>query len=137
MSVAPFTRRVPKQFTKTVTFTALGDGAVGTVTIGTVTGGIYIDHMSARCTTLLTGSGVVELGVVGNTASLIPQTTATDIDANEYWQDATPELGCSPSIVAQQVCRNIVLTVSSATVTAGVIEFVIWWLPDSSDGNLA
>lgn len=137
MSVAPFTRRIPKFFQKSVTFTALGDGAVGTVTIATVTGRVLITHGAAFCSTLLTGSGTVELGTASNTAGLIPQTTGTAIDANEFWSDATPELRVSPAITDTLVNGNIILTVAGDTITAGVIVFGFYWLPMSDDGNMA
>lgn len=133
----PLPRRVPKLFRKTVTFDAgTGSGAVGTVAIATVTGGVLITHGAVRCTTALTGSGVVEMGTADNTDGLISQTTGTDIDANEFWQDATPEVKISPAITNQCVCANIIITVSGATITAGVLEIVFYWVPLSSDGNM-
>lgn len=134
---APYTRRIPKKLVKTITFDGSTYGDVGTDLIATVTGSVLITHGAVRCKTLLTGSGVLELGCTGNTAALIAQTTATDIDANEFWQDATPEPRVSPAIVDQAVCGDIILTTSSATVTAGVLEFVFYWLPLSEDGNMA
>ena len=92
---------------------------------------------SAFCSTLLAGAtATVELGVAGNTAALIAQTTATDIDANEYWQDASPEAGISPLITNKAVTGNIILTVGTAGVDSGVLEFVFYWLPESASGNL-
>lgn len=137
MSAAPFTRRIPKRFKKAVTFTATGDGAVGTVTIATVTGGVIILQGGVLCTTLLTGNGILELGTASNTAGLIAQTTGTDIDADEWWQDASPELRISPAIVNQLISQDIILTVSSDTITAGVLEFLFYWLPMTNDGNMA
>lgn len=133
----PFPRRVPKLFRKTVTFDAgTGSGAVGTVAIATVTGAVAITLGAVRCTTSLTGSGTVELGTADNTAGLIAQTTGTDIDASDFWQDATPEVKISPAITNQCVCADIILTVGSATITAGVLEFDFYWVPLSADGNM-
>ncbi|MGH9932602.1 MAG: hypothetical protein ACREA9_25645 [Pyrinomonadaceae bacterium] len=140
MSVAPFTRRIPKRFKKTITFAGgSGTGAVGTVAVGTVTGSILFTHLTARCTTLLasSGGGTLELGTANNTAGLIPLTTATDIDADEFWQDTTPEVKISPAILNQAVCANIIATVATGDITAGVIEIIGYWLPLSDDGNLA
>ncbi len=139
MSVAPYTRRIPKLFTKTITFTgAAGLGAAGTVAIGTVTGRILITHGSVFCSTNLTSSGgTLELGTADNTAGLIDQTTASDIDANDFWQDATPEVKVSPAIINQLVAASIIATVGSADITAGVLVFEFYWLPMSSNGNLA
>jgi hypothetical protein len=140
MAAAPYTRRIPKRFKKTVTFDGTaGAGAVGTVAVGTVTGAILITSGAVRCTTLLTtaAGATVEMGTAGNTAGLIAQTTGIDIDANEFWQDATPELRVSPAIVNIAVGGDIIITVGTDAVTAGVLEIVFYWLPLSDDGNLA
>jgi len=128
-----------RRFIKTVTFDGTaGKGAIGTVAIATVTGSVLLTYLTARCKTLLTGAtATVELGSTGNTAALIALTTATDIDADEFWQDATPELRVSPAVVDKCVATDIILTVATAAVATGVIEFVILWTPLSSDGMLA
>lgn len=138
-SPAPFTARVPKLFRKTITFDGeAGSGATGTVAIATVTGAVDIDRMCVRCTTSLTSSGgTLALGTSDNTGGLVEQTTASEIDAGDFWQDSTPEAGVSPTITAQVVDGNLILTVGTADVTAGVLEFLIYWLPMSSDGQLA
>lgn len=138
MVAAPFTTRVPKVFRKTITFDGTtGAGAVGTVAVGTVTGAILITHLMARCTTLLAGAtATVELGDATATAGLIAQTTATDIDAGEFWIGATPATVAS-AVINKMIDANIIITVGTAAVSAGVIEFVFWWLPGSTDGNLA
>ena len=139
MSVAPYTRRIPKFFEKTITFTgAAGLGAVGTVAIATVTGRILITHGGVFCSTLLAGAtATLELGTANNTAGLIAQTTATEIDADEWWQDATPEVKISPAIIDQLVSANIIATVGTANITAGVLVFGFYWLPMSSNANVA
>ena len=136
---APFPTRVPKLFRKTITFDGTaGNGVVGTVAIGTVTGAVILQFGGVRCTTDLASSGgTVELGCAGNTAAIVAQTTATDIDSGEFWQDATPEAKVSPAISLKNVGGNIILTVATADVTAGVLEFDFYWLPLSSDGNLS
>lgn len=123
-------------FRKTITFDGVTNGAVGTITVATTTGAILIERGGALCSTLLTGSGTIELGVASNTAALIAQTTGTDLDANEFWQDASPELGVSAAIVDKCVKGNIILTVASATITAGVIEFCFYYRPLTSDGYI-
>ena len=138
MAAAPFPTRIWKKFTKTVTFDGgTGTGAIGTVAIATVTGRVQIMTGSAYCSTLLAGAtATVELGVATATAGLIAQTTATDIDAAEYWQDTTPETKISPLITNVAVTGNIILTVGTAGVDSGVLEFVFYWLPESASGNL-
>lgn len=140
MSAAPFTRRIPKRFKKTITFDGgSGTGAVGTVAVGTVTGSILIEKGAIRCTTLLAsaGGGSVSLGTADNVDGIIEATLATEIDANEFWQDASPEVKVSPAIVDLAVCGNMILTVTTGDITAGVLEIVFYWLPLSDDGNLA
>ena len=139
MPSKPLLSRVPKHFVKTITFDGgAGSGAVGTVAVGTVTGRILLQHLAAFCSTDLAGaSATIELGVAGNTAELIAQATATNLDANEFWSAATPETGAAPALVDKLVALNIILTVGTANVTAGVIEISGFWLPLSVDGNLA
>ena len=125
----PFTARVPKKVTKTVTFDGgSGSGAVGTVAIFTVTGGVWLQHMSVRCTTDLAGAtATVEMGVSGNTASLVAQTTATDIDDGDWWHDATPEVGVSAPLADKSLEGNVIITVATAAVSAGVLEIVAYY----------
>lgn len=134
----PLISRAPHHFVKTVTFDGTTWGDVGTDTIATVTGRVLLLHQCAYCTTLLAGaSATVELGTANNTAELIAQTTATDIDADEVWRSATPDVEAGPAIVNNVVGSDILLTTATAAVTAGVIEFSFYWLPLSVDGNLA
>ena len=137
---APFPARIAKVFRKTITFTgAASAGAVGTVAVATTTGSVLITAGGVLCTTLLTsaGGGTLTLGTASNADGLIGLTTATAIDASEWWQDSTPEAQISPAIVNQLVTGNIILTVGTADITAGVLEFCFYYLPFSSTGNLA
>ena len=88
------------------------------------------------------GAATIELGIGGNTAALIAQTTATDLDADETWQDAVPE--ANPGIIdlfggsRQFVVANgtdVILTVATADLTAGDLDFHAFWMPLSVDGN--
>jgi len=133
-------QRVPKLFLQELTFTGAtgepGDTG-GAYTVATVTGQVLITHLSAFCTTLLAGgSATVELGTANNTAELIAQTTATDIDANEFWLSATPEVEATNAIVNKLVGADIILTTATADVTAGVIKVAMLWTPLSEGGNL-
>lgn len=135
---APFPARIPKLFRKTITFDGTaGNGAVGTVAIASVIGAVLIREGAIRCVADLIGGATIELGCAGATAAIVAQTTATDIDANEFWQDSSPELRASPAITARAVGGNIILTIGSANITAGVLEFYFYWLPLSSDGQMA
>lgn len=136
---APFPARIPKLFRKTITFDGKsGSGAVGTVKVGDVTGAVCILYGGVRCTTSLDGaSATIELGTAADTDGLVATTTATDLDAGEFWQDSTPEAGVSNAIVNKLVTGDIIITVGTAAVSAGVIEVVFYWVPLSSDGQLA
>lgn len=88
------------------------------------------------CAADLTGaSATLEVGVAGNTAVCIAQTTATDIDANEIWLDATPTVRAE-ALTANGIINNganIIETVATANITAGRIDYYCLWRP-ISDG---
>ena len=84
--------------TKTVTFAGgttndMGDfdGTGNPYTLFRVTGTVLM-KLFAVCTADLAGaSATLEIGTALSTAGLIAQTTATNIDNNEIWHDATPD----------------------------------------------
>jgi len=119
---------------------AAGSGAVGTVSLFTVTGSV-IAKVYAICSTNVAGAGAtLEVGVTGSTAAIIAQTTGTDIDANEIWHDATPDAGIEASSVAtENVIANgldIFMTVGTANATGGVLKFICLWKPLSKNGDI-
>jgi hypothetical protein len=141
MSGGVITKRVLKNYVKTVTFSeTTGVGATGNITIASVTGRVLITHLSAFCSTsvVTTTAGELELGVAGNTAALIAQIAdAGDLVATEFWNDATPtDVYVADAIVNKLVASDILLKVTTSPMTAGVIEFSMFWLPMSADGNL-
>lgn len=121
----------------TWTFVAATTGATGAHTVFTVTGNVLVQVFGV-CDTDLTGSGTIELGVAGNTAALIAQTTGTDLDDGEIWIDATPETGVAavPSSFILNDGADIILTVGTNTITAGVVDFYCLWRPLSSNANI-
>ena len=135
----PVLSRLRRHFTKTVTFDGgSGSGAVGTVAIATITGSVLLEHLTCECTTLLAGAtATLELGTANNTAALIAQTTATEIDANEYWHDDTPEAEVGDAVTNKTVNANIILTVGTAAISSGVIVISGFWVPLSAPGRLA
>lgn len=116
-------------------------GAQAAYTIFGVTGTVLVQVFGV-CSTLLNsgGAATIELGIAGNTAALIAQTTATDLDQYETWQDATPEANPGDATVALAknfVITNgadIILTIATADLTAGVIDFYARWYPLSTNG---
>lgn len=133
------------QAVKTVTFaggTTNGvgdfDGTGNPVNLFTVTGSCLV-RVLARCTTSLEGaSATLRVGTALSDAGLIASTTATDIDANEIWHDATPDASVELSSVLTQkiVSQDIIATVGTANITAGVIEFTCMWLPLTPDSKV-
>lgn len=123
------------KLSSTWTFSALTTGAATAHTLFTVTGDV-LANVFGICGTDVTGSGTGEVGVVGNTAALIAQTTGTAIDAGEVWQNNTPTVGVGAVVSTPKPIANgldIILTIATDTFTAGVIRFYCIWRPLSSD----
>lgn len=119
-------------------------GAQATYTIFTITGDVAL-CVVGLCQVTLTSAGAptIELGIAGNTAALIAQTAGLDLDQYETWQDAVPEAnpgavdlfgGARQFVVANGA--NAILTIATADLTAGNIDFHAFWLPLSTDGNV-
>lgn len=121
---------------KDITYAAGTTGATGATTLFTVTGVVAV-RVFAVCSSDLTsgGSATIEVGIAGNTAALIAQTTATGIDTGEFWIDtgpATIELLPNPSL-----CKsNIIQTIGTTTITGGTLSYYCIWVPISSDGDV-
>jgi hypothetical protein len=116
-------------------------GAQAAYTIFTITGDVLMQTFGI-CDVALTsgGAATIELGVAGNTAILIAQTTATALIANEIWHDATPTttveqldvMGSREFVIANG--QDAILTIGGADLTAGDIDFYALWTPLSADG---
>ena len=119
-------------------------GAQGAYTLFTVTGDVYVQQIYGKCKVALTSGGVptIEVGIAGNTAAFIAQTAGLDLDQYELWQDATPE--ANPGVIillgrswALANGADIILTIGTADLTAGDIDFYVNWMPLSTDGYIA
>ena len=121
------------------TFVNPGTGAAGSHTLFTVTGDVLVTVFGS-CTTNMAGSGAdFEVGVTGNTAGLIAQiANVEDLDAGDIYQDATPEVGtvALPSSRIIVGGLDVLLKITNADVTAGVVTFYCLFRPLSSDGNI-
>lgn len=129
-----------KDFLKTITFTgASGLGLVNVaVPVATITGRVLLREMTFFCSTLLAGvSGTVSLGTANNVGGIIPVTTATAIDTNEFWRDDSPESQISSAIKNRVISANLIIDVLTATITGGVLQVAIKWSPLSINSNLA
>jgi len=111
------------------------DGTSDPTTIFTVTGDVIV-RCYAVCITDIVGAGSIELGVVGDTDSLIAQIVdATDLSAGEFWVDATPTdlkvIDVSDIPVAKVINNgaDIIETIGTANLTAGEIYYVCLWRP--------
>jgi Fe-S cluster biogenesis protein NfuA len=108
-------------------------------TIFDVTGDVML-YVFGVCKTTLVGAATIEVGVTGNTAVLIPQVAdATSIAVNEGWHDATSILaeGFTPQIHIVGGGLDVICTITTTNITAGVIDFYCQWRPLSSDGLVA
>lgn len=116
------------------------DGTNASYTIFNVTGDVLV-RIVAVCTVSLVGtSATLELGITGNTALLIAQTTATGIDATQVWNDTTPAIGDTlANITGPFVIPNgldILEKTATASITAGQIHYNCLWQPISEDGKV-
>ena len=134
----------PPHATKTIAFDgSAGNGAVGDVTVFTITGRVWLLGIMAFCTEDLAEGGAtatISLGTASIDSALIAGTTAVDIDNNEWWATATPT-GELDQIEAIQVdvllSANIVITITSQAVSNGTIIFDAYYIPITSNGALA
>jgi len=122
---------------KTLTFS----NDTGTVSLFTVTGAVRV-RVVGHCTTNVASAAAanIEMGVSGDTDAMIASTLATDIDANEWWHDASPDSNIEATDVFRDyiICNgdDVILTLD-AQVDSGVIAFYAYWMPLSSDGAVA
>ena len=134
--------RVPDRFVRTITLT--GASALGlvnvSIAVATITGRVLLNDIAIFCSTLLasSGGGSIAFGSPNSFNGIIAATTATDIDADEFWRDTSPELEVSRALNDRVIGgANLILRPSVATIQSGVLEIAIYWTPMSADGNLA
>lgn len=114
------------------------DGTGNPATLFTITGSVLIQVVGICLTDLAGATATVEVGVTGATAAILAQETATDIDANKIWHDATVDATIEASSVISTfiASTNIILTAATANVSGGSIKFIARWVPLSADGNV-
>lgn len=115
--------------TKAITYTTLTTGAVGATTLFTVTGLVAMRVWAVESGTDITGSGTIEVGIAGNTAALLAQTTGTAIDVGEIWVDTGP--ATIEALPALQLVSgtNVIQTIAGSTLDAGTLTFYCAWFP--------
>ena len=126
---------------KTITFTGgAGLGAVGAVPLFTTTGRVHIERLMPYCTVDLVGAtATLALGVTGSTAIFIAATTATDLDAADFWVDTAPDpaaVALPAALKEIMIDANIIGTVATADITGGAILFTAHWWPISAGATL-
>lgn len=111
------------------------DGTSDPLTLFEVTGDVLV-RLYGVCTVNLAGAtATVEVGLTGNTALLLPQSTATDFVAGDVWVDASPAevrgvlLATVPATTLITNGSDIIETVGTADITAGNIYYVCLWRP--------
>jgi hypothetical protein len=121
---------------KAITFSALTTGATGATTLFTITGKVAVRLFAVVSGTDITGSGTIEVGISGNTASLLAQVAGTALDVGEIWVDSGP--ATVEALPALQILSgsNIIQTIGTDTLTAGTLTYYCMWFPISSDGNV-
>lgn len=116
---------------KSVTFAALTTGSAAAHDLFTVTGDVLV-RVFAVCSADLTsgGAATIEVGIAGNTAALIAQTTATGIDQGEIWVDnAAATVEALPATQILTEGSDVIYTVGTTTVTGGTMTFYCLWRP--------
>ena len=126
--------------TKTIAYDGTaGKGAAGATTLFTVTGDALVTVLASCTEDLASGGGTIEVGISGNTAALIAQTTATTIDSGEIWNDASPATVEAFSNNSERIIvggTDIIETVATADVTNGTLKYYCVWVPLSDDADI-
>lgn len=123
------------QASKAITYVAGTTGAIGTTTLFTVTGTVAI-NIFAVCSTDLAGLGTIEVGVSGSTACLANQQVATSIDNNMIWNGAVLAIGGQAGGDLHIVNQNVIQTIATNTVSAGILTFYCLWTPLSEGASV-
>lgn len=137
----------------TIAFTgAAGAGAVGTVTIFTITGRVFVTKMTAFCTENLAeaaATATIQIGTSSDTDAFFQVQNAVDIDVNEWMCMAaapapgaitvptTAANGYSSSQVSKALSESVIATIGAQNVTDGTIVFDVWYFPLTDNGALA
>ncbi len=120
-----------------------GNGAVGDVTIFTITGRVWLLGFTAFCTSGLSEGGAtatVQVGTAAVDGGIIAVVNAVDIDTNEWWTDGTPVAELDQMDAAQVdvlISSDIVVKVTSQAVSGGTVIFDAFYKAITDNGALA
>ena len=114
-----------------------GLGAQGATTLFTVTGDVIVQVFGVCSEDLVSSSGTIEVGITGNTASIIAQTTASGIDTGEVWVDNAPAtVETLPSGLIITGGADIKETIATADITDGTLTLYCIFRPLSADATI-
>ena len=126
-------------------------GTVAAHNVFTITGRVFVDLITAFCTSTLTSGGTpaITLGTTSAVTGFLTAPTggAPGIVADDWWLTAvTPQkVGGPVSVVTggtvvssrfKVLAENIVIDVPVSAVTGGVLVFDVFYLPLTDDGAL-
>ncbi len=129
----------PTTDVKSVTYTAGGDGATGALTLFTVTGQIKVVSLLPFTKTTLTetaGTVTIALGTADNTSLFIAASEPEDMIAGDFWTQVAPvvkSIIIPAALKDVAVSEDIIATIATSTISAGVHDFYLSWIPLSSD----
>ena len=128
---------------KTITFdSSAGNGAVGTVTLFTITGRVLVRRLSVFCPLELASPGsatTISLGVASDVDEFINPAIARAIDTNQWWiagavAPGAIQLGANMLDVA--VSEDIIYNILAAAVSGGTLVCDVWYEAITDDGAL-
>lgn len=122
--------------TKALTFS----NDTGTVNLFTVTGDVRVNIIAICKTNVASAAAAnISLGISTNTQAMISNTLATDLDANEFWNDNSPSnnIQAADRIRSYDISNgdDVILTLS-AQVDSGAITFYCFWTPLSNGATV-
>lgn len=124
---------------KTITYTgAANAGAVGATTLFNVTGTALVSVFAVCAVDLVGLTSTIEVGISGNTAAIIAQTTSENINVGQIWIDTAPatvETYPAPEKILT-AGTDVIETVATAAVTAGSLTYYCLWFPISTDADV-
>lgn len=155
LGVAPAQSPI-KPVRKTIAFDGTaGNGAVGTVTVFTIAGRVFVHKFGAFCTESLAEAAPTASITCGTTSQVTgffanPTGGATDLALNDWWGAAAaatvPGLssaglnatsGATGSAQDKWCSENIILTIGTQNVTNGTLIFDIWYEPVTDGATLS
>lgn len=127
-------------FGKRVIKTATYVNTTGAPVVFTVTGDVLVRIIAICKTNMASAIGCnAELGITGDTDTILATTDITTMAAGEIWHDATSDADIEAASVIKEFListgADIILTLS-AQADSGVMQYTCWWTPVSADGNV-